>query len=240
MKKLYICSTQSGLKSRFIENLKLCDVLYQEVNSNEEIYKYFLTGVKNYLVSTDMVDNNLIMFAKDKGKEVKIFIDHTIERETDKLILELLTIDSVVHLIDNTEAISKNYLDVSGYVNPRIFFSDQSNDRQNIAAVFLSGVNSIPFNLLKNLETKNLDFKVRLFDNHMIKNKYNVGLLSEQEKANILKKYKYYININNLYLREALLCGAEVLNFENLNSIEIPQSLTSSVKDIHLFLNEML
>jgi hypothetical protein len=235
MKNIYICNN-SKLKSRFIENIKNLDGLnIITTSSNTDIYKYYHSGIKNYIVSAESVDNNLRYFINDKN-DIKVFIDNTLNT----LKLETFS-ENVKYLIDARQKnIESDTIDVSKYINTSLFYRPEPDtNRVNIAAGFLNSIEEIPYNLLKKIYAGNLPFKVRLFDNPTIHNIFNVGILSEEEKSKILKEYKYFINIDNNYLNEAIVSGAIILNGKTLDVI-IPNEKESEITDINNFVEYLI
>jgi hypothetical protein len=237
MSKAYFCKTKSKLKSRFIENLKLCNIPYVETELNTDIYKYYFAGIKNFFIPIDMIDNNVVSLLLDKSNDIRIFIDKTLSiQDVDTSRIDHY--DSVKFLV-NYATSNKNEINVLKYINSNIF-NNGKDQRLDIAAGFIGNIETIPFNLLKNADSQKLDFKLRLFDGYNIKNKYNVGIVSELDKADILKKYKYFINIDGDYLLEAIACGTQIIDFENLKPIDISKDINNETLNISSFISEML
>lgn len=227
MKSVYYCAPSKGLKSRFVENLKLCQTIFHEENSNINIYKYPLKQIQNYIISIDRLDQSAMSFIAEFKDTHNIFIDST---HDESYLNYYDAIDGVKYLI-NTDAKPERCINVSKFINYHLFNQNNTaSNRKNIVAVFLNNTTEIPYNLLKHINTENLPYRIRLFDNSSIKHPHNLGLLSEIDKAEILKTYSYFISLSNNYIYEALMCGITLLNIKNLqeiitNDIDIKQAV---------------
>lgn len=240
MKNIYICQSQKNIKSKFIENLKTLDWINIEyVNSNVDIYKSYINGTRNYIVSIDMIDNNVLSFLSDKKNEnIKFFIDHSLSSK--KRVNSIPDTEQVIHLVRGKDDTYKNHIDINQFINYQLYdLHNTVKNKQNIAAGFLTGLENEPIGLIQNIENKNLEFRIRLFDNPNIYSAYNVGILSEKEKVQILKTYKYYIDINNEYLQEAIICGAKILDPNSLKEISVQKTETEHT-DLNCFIDKLI
>ena len=216
MKTIYYCNSINGCKSRLIENLKLCEnIRIQEENNNINIYKHFLMGVKNFVLPIDAIDNNALNFIQDHGDKCKIYVDITSATVSSE---HLKNLNNITYL-SNSFCNDNNHIDVSEFINYSVFRPEEK-EKKNILAIFLNSSIVVPDSIEKNLQKNNLKFQVRLFDNKNIKHNYNIGLVSEKEKAKILNTYKYYISLNNNYINEAKICGATLLDPETFRPVQ--------------------
>lgn len=220
MKNLYYCNSTNGCKSRLVENLRLCEnIRVQEENNNINIYKHFLMGIKNFIIPIDSIDNNAVNFVQDHGDECQVYIDITNSSSSPE---HLKGLGKIVYLCNTAyDYEQQNHIDVSEFVNYSLFNSYSCQEKKNILAVFLNNSTKVPDSIEKKLQKNNLKFQVRLFDNKNIKHDYNVGLVSEKEKTEILNTYKYYIAINDNYINEAKICGAILLDPETFKPMNI-------------------
>lgn len=218
MKSIYHCGSIKGLKSRFIENIKLSSIQFYEEKSNMDIYKYAINNIHNYIFSIDRLDEQALMFIEEYKQKYKIFIDAT----SDEFNLNYSDALEGVSYLVNSDLKVDQCINVSSFINYSLFNTNNiSNNRTNILAVFLNNTTEIPYNLVKQISKNNLGCRIRLFDNPNIKHPCNIGIVSEKDKADILKTYKYFLSLNNNYIYEAHMCGIQLLdikNFKNLNS----------------------
>jgi hypothetical protein len=238
MKKCYFCIDSSQLKYRFIENLKLCKIESHFAISNDNIFKYPYSGIPNYIIDTKTIDDTVMMFIEEyaESDKIKIFLYH---HNADLVLVEQIN-NKVTHLL-NQETDNPGCVNIQKYINNHIFFDRSSNTpRSNIMAGFLGEVSEIPFNLTKYLmlSDSKKETMIRLFDNPDIANTYNVGIISEHEKANILQTYKYFLNINDSYIYEAIACGITVLDHKNMQPID--KNLYKGGADISKFIEFLL
>lgn len=237
MKSVYYCVSRNGLKSRFVENLKLCGIDFREERSNINVYKHSLQNINNYIFSIDQLDNNALQFIEENKNKYKIFIDST---NDEAYLNNADAVDGVTYL-SNMDMSIKNNINVSRFINYSLFNKNNiSINKKNILAIFLNNTIEIPYNLLRNIEKNNIDYRIRLFDNSNIKHIYNIGLISESDKAEILKTYKYFISLNNNYFYEAIICGIKILNMKNLTELNTDHSDIDSCISINNFIDGYL
>lgn len=233
MKSIYYCGSIKGLKSRLVENIKLSNVKFYEENSNIDIYKYAINNISNYIISIDRLDKHSLMFIEENKQRYKIFIDAT----SDEFHLNHSdSIDGVSYLV-NSDINVDNCINVSKFVNYSLFNKNGAySNRKDILAVFLNNTTEVPYNLIKHILKNNLEYRIRFFDNTNIKHPCNVGLVSEKDKANILKTYKYFLSLNNNYTYEAYLCGIQLINIKNFKQIDVDLDL-DELSDIQKFID---
>lgn len=236
MKSVYYCVSARGLKSRFVENIKLSNIKFYEETSNIDIYKYAINNVQNYIISIDRLDNQSLMFIDENKQKYNIFIDAT----SDEFYLNHNdALDGVSYLV-NSDMKVKNCINVSKFINYNLFNNNEiSNNRKNILAVFLNNTTEVPYNLVKQVSKNNLDYRVRFFDNTSISHPCNVGLVSEKDKADILKTYRYFLSLNNNYVYEAYICGIQLIDIKNFKSLSSHPNFDQAVS-IQNFIDKYL
>jgi hypothetical protein len=77
-------------------------------------------------------------------------------------------------------------------------------------------LSTIPENLNRYLYPKT-KLPIKLFNNPNIKHHQNLGILSEIEKATVLKNSMFYLTIDEHYLAEAWESGCNVLTVPELD-----------------------
>ena len=65
----------------------------------------------------------------------------------------------------------------------------------------------------------NSQLRIKLFNNANIKHSQNLGTLTEYDKSIILSQAKYFIPIDENYIAEAFISGCEVIDIEELASL---------------------
>ena len=82
---------------------------------------------------------------------------------------------------------------------------------------------------LESLLYPNSDKPINMFNSPHINHYQNMGTLSEAQKAQILKEYKYFINIDNNYIHEAKLCGCQIVEIGSDNQLKKQKIDTNAV-----------
>lgn len=236
MKKIYICYDNKLIKSKFIENIKhIKNLSFVETNNNIDILKYFYLGVKNYIFHYSKLDSYVLYFLENQknNKDINFYIDMGPNKIED---IDTSKLSNVKYLIRSKNTKDDKTIDISQYVSAQFLEKQTTEKKLDIACGFLTEVLEIPKELIGSLEIKSKDYKIRLFDNHKINHPFNVGTLSEKEKYKILQSYRYFINIDNAYLNEALVSGCVILNKTLELATEVSSKQINNILPIDSFI----
>lgn len=238
-KKLFI----EAKNNKFINNLINADLLSYDIISNtisKNIYEIFYkTKFTTIIVNDTSIDNELSQFIVEYGKNINIYVyqdqKHSnlteyLTKFVHRLIPEYFHKPQTIH--DNLTIIPNNL------VNEKIFYRNNDILKDNSISFFLDIVDEIPDFIKYKLYPASL-MKIKLYNNFRIKHYQNLGMLSENEKNIVLNQSTYFINYNNYYVNEAMLCGCKILDMLDIdtnNTINIPSdqniSYTTFMKEL--------
>ena len=143
---------------------------------------------------------------------------HFCQNNTDKKIFIYQNNDSNTYQAENITII--NDTEVRFNYNPKRFRNMLlQEDRDIDYCYFLDECSSISESL-QSMLYPNSTKRLFMFNNGNIQHPQNMGLISENEKAEILNRTKKYICDNLFYAIEAKLCGCEVVD-TNLDPVKI-------------------
>ncbi len=170
-------------------------------------YKY---NFDTYIFLANGLTAEIYQFVQDYADSTHIVFYHN--NSVNENILNLST--KIKHI---SHASHDLCLTIPLLVNDHIFSNSNNETKSENILCFLDGHNSIP-NQLKSILYPNTKNRLQLFSK-TIKHQQNFGYLSELEKAQLLNNSKYYLDIDNNYLVEAMLCGAKVMVIDDQNKI---------------------
>ena len=207
------------LHSNFV-NIKVISAI---INNN--LYELYYQYKFNFLLlMSSSLNSEIFQFINEfsNSSELKIILYH------DKVNIDLLDMvsDNLIHLIDIKHKYSlnrkqKNIRYMPLLVNKELFNTNNSlKQRFSSIVCFIDELESIPEDLVKYLYPNN-KLPIRLFNNSNIQHPQNLGLLSELDKAVLLKQTEFYLAINDYYAPEALLSGCQVLDIKELDTMTV-------------------
>jgi hypothetical protein len=204
---------------KFMQNcsaLSFDDILTIDISIGNNLYQTFFRHKPEYCIfSGSLVDKEVLQFCDDYSNSTNIYFFH-IDSNSYQNIKTLLPKDSkVIHIgygNDYDAAIP------TGLVNDQLFYSTNSNTRNGVIC-FMDGLTSIPNELLE-LLYPNSSIPIKLFNCPSIKHYQNLGVLREQDRANLLQTHKYYLDLRQAagfsYANEATACGAKIVSLEQI------------------------
>lgn len=184
---------------KFINNIQLsknnfCDQLV--VDTKNQLYKiYYSYRFSHAIFSQDLLGDEELQFMNEFEDSVCSYI-----------------YDRTNNMIINHS--SKKNTKIPTLVNNDIFYKS-NNTKENNIITFLDKINILPPELNSYLYPES-KLPIRLFNNKDIIHPQNLGLLSENDKALLLQKNKYYLALDEDYVAEAWACGCEVLTIDDL------------------------
>jgi hypothetical protein len=144
-------------------------------------------------------------------KGIKIFVYH------DTLIPSIIedyktACVSLVHAknISNT-------IYIPSLINTYIYKNNGDDRHKSITCFIDDEQESISSDLEQHLYP-NSKLPIRMFNNSKIVHPLNLGLLNEYDKADLLNRSEYFLNINDTYVEEAVRCGCKVVKLDNVQN----------------------
>ena len=215
MNKLLIQYTNN----KFINNIQLstidfCDTLI--VDTKSQLYKIFYEHQFTHILFIgSLLGAEEIQFIKEFGKQTNIYIynDRTMS------IPDNLPVKGILQ--HNRMSSSYKTINIPILVNNEIFYKPQTNyEKKSKIITFLDNIQSIPAELNEYLypDTR-INIPIVLLNNPNIIHPQNLGVVSEIDKANMLRDHKYYLALNEDYVPEAWACDSIVLTVNDLQSL---------------------
>lgn len=216
-----------SIDDKLFRNLSLCSnnttkIITSIVDKN--IYDLFYRYQFNYAILSSSVfnnvaDNSVVQFAVEFSKNIKIIIvyDSSLSDDFMNDYNKLFTFVSS----NQTNKIHTKLPD--NLVNSSIYENSYNIPKASYISCFLDNINILPPELLDHLYP-NSNKKIRLFNNPNIQHVQNLGTINEYDKCFILKESEFYLDLNGLYLTEALLSKCKILDIESLSSMS-PKNL---------------
>jgi hypothetical protein len=186
-----------------------------------------------YIFDSRDVDKEVLQFINDYKNKIKFFIYH--ENQPNVQLIENLSICK--HLIhngmqDNDERVIK----IPILVNTQLFTKNNKQTKYNDSIIcFLDNYTQVPENLLS-LLYPNTTLKIKMYGGQF-KHPQNLGMVSEQDKADLLNKHQSYLSIDKLYDQEALLCDCDIYT---VNSILDNQTINKDLSIGYVSYDEFL
>lgn len=202
--------------NKFINNIELSntDFLIKNITAiQNQLYKLFYTdNYTHFIFVASLLDSEVLQFIDEFGENTKIFIYN----DTNFPIAHIKNIAGVLQ--KEKDALSQNkIIAIPKLVNNEVFYKNHYTKNSDIVS-FLDNIDSLPDDLNKFLYPSS-KLRIKLFNNQNIIHPQNLGILSEIDKAELLKKSEYYLALNNDYVPEAWACGCKVLIVPDLDSL---------------------
>jgi hypothetical protein len=122
-------------------------------------------------------------------------------------------------LVDILKDKVNHILELPILYNPKIYYNTNQTKEYQIVG-FLDNIASIPENLNQYLYPNN-KLPIRLFNHPGFKHPQNLGLLTEENKAEILNKAEHCVILNkNDYVIESKLCNCIPLDISELSTLK--------------------
>lgn len=222
MKKILI----PNINNKFYNNLLLTQLPNINISSahiNGNIYNiYYQINFDVLIIPYSQIDNSIIQFAIE-FRNTKIIIDLNIDNidlnfiDTYKSVFTFITKNNK-HIFNKVIKIPYNIINDEFYK-----INLPKPNKKPYIACFLDELAELPKELEQHLYP-NAKHRIRMFNNPNITHIQNLGQLNEIDKAKVLMEAKGYLDLNNLYLNEAILCGCEIFSIQSLSEM-IPEKI---------------
>jgi hypothetical protein len=218
MKKLVV----QYANNKFINNIHLSDTNYCEkwvLNTKNNLYKLYYSLKFNYLILvSSSLETEESQFINEFCNDIKIYIYN--DNNDDSLLQKYPNIEGILqHHKPNIK--ESKIITIPILVNDKIFYNKKIEKNNNIVC-FLENISEIPKELMEYLYP-NSHLPIKLFNNKKVHHPQNLGLLTEQDKADLLQQSLYYLAIDNEYIPEAWACNCRVLEIKELKTLEPKQ-----------------
>jgi len=185
-----------------------------------------------YIFVSSLMTNEIYQYINEFNKSKKIILYHD--------IIDNNVIDSLSKYCLNIGKKSDkgSMIEIPQLINKHIFFNTNK-QRDKYIPCFIDRSSNINDDLLSVLYP-NKKFNIRIFGPSSMKHQQNIGLLSEQDRAEVLNKASSCLLVDNLYLPEALSCGTKILRPKDGQLIEDKISLSQDIETYNKFLDRIL
>jgi hypothetical protein len=204
--------------SKFINNTIIS--LRQQKNtevfsylSHKNLYKiYHQTQFDTAIFIASRFTSEIAQFVTEfYTKGIKIFVYH------DTIIPSIIedyktACVSLVH-----EQGLNNTIVIPPLINDYIYKNNGYDRHKSIACFIDDQQESISSDLEQHLYP-NAKLPIRMFNNSKIVHPLNLGLLNEYDKADVLNRSEYFLDINNTYTEEAIRCGCKIVKLDNVQN----------------------
>lgn len=225
MKTIFIQSNNNKLFSNIgITKNNKFNIIRGEITNN--IYQIFYSLNFEALIMNlgENIDNSVIQFAIEFPDKNIFIYDQQSKIDTS----DISSIKNIKIIVDNKQSKTikdDNVISINqNMLNDQLYGKKNNFQKQNYCACFLDNMQIIPQRLMSQLYP-NSHHKIRMFNNSSIQHIQNLGIITEKDRAEILKEAQYYIPLNDKYELEAHLSGCTILNLEDMKEIkyEIPK-----------------
>jgi hypothetical protein len=218
---------------QFVESHKfLLDTIYNKftdidiygININQNLYKNVFHIKPEYIFFSGYnITEEIVSFLNDyalKSSKIKIYICW-IDSES---YLNLDNKYNVTHIVPECTNKKSSQHKVIYYpnnlLNSRLYYRPPSDKiKENSIIGFLDTIKELPEDIISNLYP-NKKLPIKLFNNPNIQTIHNLGIITEPEKAELLRNNKYYLNVSDHYALEANACGCIILNSDDLPNFQ--------------------
>lgn len=177
------------------------------------------------------INNFIIEFQEKK----QIFLYH--QSEDSKHYSDIFK--KTKHIAAHGVKLNGNYFELPKYfVNEKLFNNSSSNQRKDKYCVFLEMRRELPASLESLLYPKSTE-SINMFNSPYINHYQNMGIISEAQKSEILKQYKYFIDIDGCYAHEAHLCGCNVVEISEDNKTFKKKTINTNATTIKKILEDI-
>lgn len=214
---------------RFINNiydtLVRMDHEVEQSDVNKDIYKIYHKYPFNIAIFiASKFSQDIAQFVSEfyNGKNpIKFIIYHDVLNEQ--------IIQDYGGIVTNLSKDKKNNtITIPRLLNENIFRNTKTSRNKGTYVVFLEHSKVLPEDLTKELYPASKK-KIKMFNSPYIQHYQNIGLLSEQDKADILNSNEFFINIDNQYTDEAIACGAKIVDMSDINKENTKQKKNTNV-----------
>jgi hypothetical protein len=228
---------------KFIQNcsaLSFEDIMIIDISIGNNLYQTFFRHKPEYCIfSGSLVNKEILQFCEDYSDSSNIYFFH-IDSKSHENIKSLLPPEcKVIHIgyDDSYDAAIP-----LGLVNDQLFYSTNDNKKDGIVC-FMDGLASIPNELLDLLYPSS-SAPIKLFNCPSIRHYQNLGMLTEQNRANLLQKHKYYLDLKQdagfSYTNEAKSCGAIIVSLEQIKDNSYTSNLPVNTNHTNITYNKFL
>jgi len=219
-------------EDKFIRNLlstKLDGKEFISVSINNNLYEnHYAHNFSGYVFIRSLFTPEIEQFIWEFANSLNIIVYH--DSEPDLQFIETYGKITKNIIQNNYDDIANTIKIPSGLINDQIFYADDNIEKIDEAICFLDNTTVLPGQLIKKLFPNKAIKKIKLFNNPRIPHYQNLGLLTEKEKGELLRQYKFYIDINEQYKLEAAISGCSVIGLDDLdsfsNTFPIPETIS--------------
>ena len=180
----------------------------------ENIYLVHQRGVfDTYIFMSSMITREIAQFISEYGigSPSKIFIYHD-SKEINQDVIKYITLGKHIMVKPPHKVRHMSVVLPQNLLNNEIFYRTEAIKKYK-ACYFLDRDSSIPEQI------QNSKFPIMIFNNQALPHYYNLGMVSEQDKAEILNESEYFIvDQERYYYHEALVCGCKLLDMSDINT----------------------
>jgi hypothetical protein len=228
---------------KFMQNcsaLSFDNILIIDISIGNNLYQTFFRHKPEYCIfSGSLVNKEILQFCEDYGGSTNIYFFHIDSNSYDNVKTLLPKDSKVIHMGYGD---SYDVAIPTGLVNDQLFYNTGSNTKDGIIC-FMDGLTSVPNELLE-LLYPNSSIPIKLFNCPTIKHYQNLGMLTEQNRANLLQTHKYYLDSRQAtgfsYANEAVACGAKVIALEDIKDNSYLSSLPTNTDLVSITYNKFL
>lgn len=226
------------LDTKLINSLPYCNTIHCTLGdvSNNLYQIHYRYQFNKYLFCSNLLTTEILQFIQEFGESIHCVIYHPDEINVQVLsILEHFKCDHIGHS-ENTKVKL-----IPALINNRLLNDTEIKDiakKDNTISFLDYRYKNIPESFV-NILYPNTDKHITLFSKHFL-HPQNLGETTEIEKFELLKNNKYYLDIDNTYLYEAVLSGAKILKIINDNVSSVDISVPGDIKTYDEFLGEYL
>jgi hypothetical protein len=203
--------------NKFINNLiiSLRQMSQETISTNivNNLYKLdYLYKFDTYVFIADLFSNEIAQFISEyhNKNEKRFFIYYPSNHRYE----ELSPFNKVCKVI--TWNNSSNHIIVPQNILNTSLFASNATTKQNCAVLFLDQCQEGIPDAIESYLYPNTVLPIKMFNNNHINHVQNLGLLNEFNKAEVLRQSRFFINLNNYYVMEAVACGCDVVDINRL------------------------
>jgi hypothetical protein len=223
------------LEDKFINNISLIkhkDIVIVNDDIDNDLYSiHYRYNFDSYVFISSLMTNEIYQYILEFYHTKQIILYHDILNEN--VISSLAN-----HCINISPLDIQGIIKIPNLINEHIFFN-MGKQRQKHIPCFVDNAEMLDENLL-NILYPHTKFNIRLFGPPSIKHPQNIGILSEQEKAEILNESESCLLLNDKYIAEALNCGTKILRLKEGLLTEDKTSMPSNTETYAQFLIRIL
>jgi hypothetical protein len=206
--------------NKFINNISSIELqnynMYKNTINNNLYKLHYEHKIETVFFVESLLSNEILQYIAEFFQTIRIFIYH--DKLPNKEIIESYK-NACIHLV-NPNFTKVQYTQVIPLLlNTKLYNNHNQEQKNNDIICFLDNLDTLSLDL-KNLLYPNTKLKIKLFNNEKIHHPQNLGILTEKDKAKILKQSKYFLALDESYVTEALVSGCEVLDIKELSDMK--------------------